>query len=167
MRILHTCDRFLRMWKSNGSVTSVKKAISFTRDPPKYKFGGSNWAWPPSPQTAWRPVVTDREAGNRNAKFHHLTRIQLDIEASLIGKFHSFLRNKKKQIWPTAAMIFDRLDFGFGFCTTRHWGEHSNQYLKKSDQWSWRRCDIQCVNGKFVPAGNQTAKMEFFLYFHN
>ena len=47
VRILHTCDRFVRMWKSNESVTSVKKAISFTRDPLKYKFGGSNGAWPP------------------------------------------------------------------------------------------------------------------------
>ena len=59
---------------------------------------------------------TDREAGNQNAKFHHLTRIQLDIEASLIGKFLSFLRrcdNKKNQRWPTAAIFFDRLDFGF------------------------------------------------------
>ena len=58
-----------------------------------------------------------QRSGNRNAKFHHLTRIQLGIEASLIGKFHSFLRrcdNKKNQGWPTAAMFFDRLDFGFG-----------------------------------------------------
>ena len=128
VRILHTCDRFVRMWKSNESVTSVKKAISFTRDPPKYKFGNSNGAWP-----AWWPMVTNREAGNRNAKFHHLTRIQLDTEASLLGKFHSFLRrcdNKKNQRWPTAAMFFDRLDFGFCSCTTRHWGEHSDQYLK-------------------------------------
>ena len=73
VRILHTCDSFVRMWKSNESVTSVEKAIFLRATPPptpptdpllKYKFGGS-----PSLPTAWWPMVTDREAGNRNAKF--------------------------------------------------------------------------------------------------
>ena len=29
----------------------------------------------------------------------------------------------------------------FSTCTTRHWEEQSDQVLKQSDQWSWRRCD--------------------------
>ena len=137
--VTNTCEFFTRVTDSfecerQTNLSQVlKKAISFTRDPLKYKFGGSNGACPPSPPTACWPMVTNREAGNRTAKFHHMTRIQLDIEASLIGKFHSILRrcdNQKNQRWPTAAMFFDRLDFGFCSCTTRHWGEHSDQYLK-------------------------------------
>ena len=127
-----------------------------------------------SPLAADSMVTNGYRQRSREPKcqIHHLTRIQLDTEASLTGKFHSLLRrcdNKKNQRWLTAAMFFDKSDSGLGSCTTRHWGEHSDQYLKKSDQWSWRRCDNQPVNGKFhfVRAGNQTAKLEFFLYLHN
>ena len=45
--------------------------------------------------------------------------------------------------------VFREIGFFFGTCTTRHWGEHSDQDLKKSDQSSWRKCDDKPVNGKF------------------
>ena len=90
-----------------------------------------------SPLAADSMVINGYRQRNREPKFqiHPLTRIQLDTEASLIGKFHSFLRRcndkkkkkkkKKNQRWPMAAMFFDRSDFGFGSC------KHSDQYLKK------------------------------------
>ena len=40
-----------------------------------------------------------------------------------------------------AAMFVEGPDFFFGTCTTRHCGEQSDQVLKTSSQWSWRRCD--------------------------
>ena len=39
------------------------------------------------------------------------------------GSFWGDAITKKKQRWPT--------EFLFGTCTTRHWGEHSDQVLKK------------------------------------
>ena len=88
------------------------------------------------------PSVKHEKSGNVRQPF-----IQFPINASLI--WSQILNITVKIIWPTSAMFFDRSEFCFGTCTTRHWGEHSNQDLKKSDQWSWRSCDNKLVNGKF------------------
>ena len=45
----------------------------------------------------------------------------------------------------------------FQACTTRPLGEHLRQVSKKSDQWSWRRCDNEIVtvlsNGQNLTSG--------------
>ena len=101
------------------------------------------------------------ELGAKNVKFvdrpeFRLVFAQLDTEASLIGKFHL---NPPSSFWGDATTkkikngrrrpCFSTDRFCFGTCTTRHWREHSDQDLNKSDLRSWRRCDNKSVNRKF------------------
>ena len=71
------------------------------------------------------------------------TRLNVTVEPefilSLIGKFHS---NPPSSFWGDAITrkikdgrrghVFRQIGFYFGTCTTRHWGEYSDQDLKKS-----------------------------------
>ena len=106
--------------------------------------------------------VTKSELGAKNVKSvdrpeFGLVLAQLDIEESLIGKFHSippssFWGNaitrkiKDGRRWPCFStdrvllLVLAQLDIEGNILT---------KILKESDQWSWRRCDNKPVNGKF------------------
>ena len=97
-RILHTCNRFVRMWMSNESVTSVKNLNVFVT-----------------------PVKNSCES---------FTSVICSFSGDAI-------------IWK----IKDgrrRPCFSTGTCTTRHWGEHCDQGLKKRlvvlEELRWQAC---------------------------
>ena len=83
------------------------------------------------------PSIKHEKSGNVRQPFIHFS-----INVSLIWSqiLNITIKIKAGRRRPC---FFDRSDT----CTTRHWGEHSDQDLKKSDQWSWRSCDNKLVNG--------------------
>ena len=105
VRILHTGDRFVRMWMSNESVTSVKDLNVF---------------------------VT--HVKNSCECFTDVTNTCESFTS--VKDSHEYFTSVIRSFWGDAIIrkIKDgrrRPCFSTGTCTTRHWGEHCDQDLKK------------------------------------